>query len=288
MRWRAVALVLLAANVLLAATWLIVNHQRPAANQADANDASKNLARTNYVVRKQIFSWREIESPDYPTFISNLRSIDCPEQTIRDIIIADVNALYSLKRATNLVTSEQQWWRTQPDPSVVQAAADKSRELEDERRALLTNLLGTNWEAGDMASIPRPSRPGVVLDGALLGTLSSDSKAAVEDVIEHPRIVSKHTWKRNAIRARIPTLQKSRACARKPEPNSGTFSARRNSRSSCSVTRRTPTISAPNSASSNSSNPLRANFETSSAPPMDWINRSSFSPTALIQTTLPT
>jgi hypothetical protein len=185
MRWRAVALVSLVANVLLAAGWLIVKHQRPVANQADTSDASKNLAHTNYVVRKQIFSWREIESPDYPTFISNLRSIDCPEQTIRDIIIADVNALYSLKRATNLITSEQQWWRTQPDPAVVQAAADKSRDLEDERRALLTSLLGTNWEAGDMASIPRPSRPGVVLDGALLGTLSSDSKAAVEDVIEH-------------------------------------------------------------------------------------------------------
>jgi hypothetical protein len=185
MRWRPVAFALLAANVLLAAGWLISSHQRPTGTPAtDLNDA-RNLPRTNYVVRKQIFSWREIESPDYPTFISNLRSIDCPEQTIRDIIIADVNALYSLKRATNLVTSEQQWWRSQPDLAVVQAAADKSRELEKERGALLTTLLGTNWEAGDMASIPRPSRPGVVLDGALLGTLSPESKAAVEDVIEH-------------------------------------------------------------------------------------------------------
>src|SRR3954471_23644781 len=134
MRWRAVALVSLVANVLLAAGWLIVSHQRPTGPTTEASDASKNLARTNFVVRKQIFSWREIESPDYPTFIANLRSIDCPEQTIRDIIIADVNTLYSLKRATNLVTSEQQWWRSEPDPSVIQTAAEKSRELEDERR----------------------------------------------------------------------------------------------------------------------------------------------------------
>src|SRR5690348_11397855 len=115
MRWRAVALASLAVNILLAAGWLIVSRLRPTTPPADTSDASKNLARTNYVVRKQIFSWREIESPDYPTFISNLRSIDCPEQTIRDIIIADVNSLYSLKRATNLITSEQQWWRSQPD-----------------------------------------------------------------------------------------------------------------------------------------------------------------------------
>src|SRR6266487_1479794 len=123
MRWRAVAFVSLAANLFLAAGWLLLLHQRPAGIPAgDANDASKTLGRTNFVVRKQIFSWREIESPDYPTFITNLRGIDCPEQTIRDIIIADVNALYSLKRATNLVTSEQQWWRSEPDPAVVQAA----------------------------------------------------------------------------------------------------------------------------------------------------------------------
>src|SRR5262245_12236587 len=133
MRWRAVALASLAANILLAAGWLVVSHQRPVTPTTATSDASKNLARTNFVVRKPIFSWHEIETSDYPTFIAKLPGIDCPEQTIRAIIIADVNALYSLKRATNLVTSEQQWWRSEPDPAVVQAAAEKSRELENER-----------------------------------------------------------------------------------------------------------------------------------------------------------
>src|SRR5207249_7992554 len=111
--------------------WLSTRqHSRTAGTQADA-DLSRQSTKTNYVVRRQIFSWHEIESSDYPTYISNLREIGCPEQTIRDIIIADVNALYSLKRATNLVTSEQQWWRSEPDPAVLQAAAQKSRELED-------------------------------------------------------------------------------------------------------------------------------------------------------------
>ena len=60
--------------------------------------------KTNLVVRRQLFSWQEIESADYPTYVANLRQIGCPEQTIRDIIIADVNALYSRRRATELVT----------------------------------------------------------------------------------------------------------------------------------------------------------------------------------------
>src|SRR5262245_41874041 len=33
--------------------------------------------------------WSDIESSEYRTYIANLRSIGCPEQTIRDIIVAD-------------------------------------------------------------------------------------------------------------------------------------------------------------------------------------------------------
>jgi LysM repeat protein len=185
MRWRMIALVSVGVNVALAAAWLLTTRQQAAragaAGGASAQ-ASATTVRTNVLLRRQYFTWQEVESPDFPTYIANLRGIGCPEQTIRDIIIADVNALYAQKRATELVTPEQQWWRSEPDTNLVQAAAAKARELEDERRALLTRLLGTNWETGDLASIPRPSRPGVVLDGPVLGALSSDTKQAIQNV----------------------------------------------------------------------------------------------------------
>src|SRR5262249_33212235 len=38
-------------------------------------------------------SWQQLESEDYRTYIERLRAIGCPEQTIRDIIIADVDKL---------------------------------------------------------------------------------------------------------------------------------------------------------------------------------------------------
>jgi hypothetical protein len=41
------------------------------------------------------FSWAAVEAADYHQYIANLRAIDCPEETIRDIIIADVNKLYA-------------------------------------------------------------------------------------------------------------------------------------------------------------------------------------------------
>jgi LysM repeat protein len=185
MRWRALAIGSLGVNLLLAAGWLAAKHQwakTSAAEVAEAAKASQVSSRTNVVVRRQFFSWREVESADYPTYIANLRDIGCPEQTIRDIIIADVNAMYSRKRATELVTAEQQWWRSEPDPAVLQTAAEKSRALEDERRGLLARLLGTNWESGDIVSLPRPSRPGILLDGQVLGNLPAETKQAIQEV----------------------------------------------------------------------------------------------------------
>ena len=37
--------------------------------------------------------WAQLESEDYQTYIARLRGIGCPEQTIRDIIIADLDKL---------------------------------------------------------------------------------------------------------------------------------------------------------------------------------------------------
>src|SRR5690348_9198011 len=59
------------------------------------------------------FSWREIESEDYHQYIANLRSIGCPEQTIRDIILADINKLYAA-RETPLKTAPK---RTPESPA---------------------------------------------------------------------------------------------------------------------------------------------------------------------------
>jgi hypothetical protein len=44
------------------------------------------------------FRWIQLESPDYPTFIENLRKIGCPERTVREIIMADLDDLYAPRR----------------------------------------------------------------------------------------------------------------------------------------------------------------------------------------------
>lgn len=184
MRWRFVASASLAANLVAVVAWYFY-HPIQRSAQAPAPSVQESVAQapqTNTVVRRQFFSWSEVESEDYPTYIQNLRQIGCPEQTIRDIIIADVNALFARRRATELVTAEQQWWRSEPDSAVVQAANEKAAALEAERRTLLTSLLGIHWESNDMLNLPRPTRPGIVLDGPVLGSLPPETRAAIQEI----------------------------------------------------------------------------------------------------------
>jgi hypothetical protein len=185
MRWRVFLVLSLLANLILAVCWIwsarvVESRLNRAAILAVTNPPP--TVKTAVIVRKQFFSWQEVESDDYPTFIKNLRDISCPEQTIRDIIIADVNTLYARRRALEVVTPDQQWWRPEPDTNTVQAATAKIRALEEERRDLLTTLLGPSWETGDLLSLPRPTRPAIPLDGPVLGSLPSEVKQSVEQI----------------------------------------------------------------------------------------------------------
>src|SRR6185436_10299319 len=125
MRQRVLLIVLLVGNLALAIGWIVSSHRGNARLQ-EVLTSSGNIpsqSKTNVVVRRQFFTWQQIESDDYPNYVANLREIGCPEQTVRDIIVADVNAVYARKRATEVVTSEQQWWRTEPDTNLTLAAA---------------------------------------------------------------------------------------------------------------------------------------------------------------------
>ena len=44
------------------------------------------------------FQWSQLESPDYPNYIANLRAIGCPERTVRELIAADLNDSFAPRR----------------------------------------------------------------------------------------------------------------------------------------------------------------------------------------------
>ena len=99
---------------------------------------------TNTVAQK--FDWSSVESDDYKKYIANLRAIGCPEETIRDIITADVNKLYEAKRK-ELAGPKKKYEFWKPGPFMGGAIdpdrTEKERALTKEKRALLTQLLGS-------------------------------------------------------------------------------------------------------------------------------------------------
>jgi hypothetical protein len=110
-----------------------------------------------------------------------LRDIGCPDSTIRDIIVADVDELYAHRRASEVVSADHQWWTSEPNMDAIQAAAEKIKVLETERRALLTRLLGPGWETANNP-LPPPTRTGISLTGPILGELDPQTKTAVYDI----------------------------------------------------------------------------------------------------------
>jgi hypothetical protein len=88
------------------------------------------------------FHWSEVESTDYRQYIANLRAVGCPEQVIRDIIMADVNQLFAPHAATIWKPSVQEYWQKpkneQPNPNQLKQLMALSRD----KSAILEELLG--------------------------------------------------------------------------------------------------------------------------------------------------
>jgi len=93
----------------------------------------------------QSFDWRLVESEDYKKYIANLRSIGCPEETIRDIISADVKKLFDArKRTLNASTNKFEYWKAGNlfGTMMNEEKIKQSQELAKEKRDLLKELLG--------------------------------------------------------------------------------------------------------------------------------------------------
>jgi hypothetical protein len=81
------------------------------------------------------FHWREVEAPDYKEYIAKLRGIGCPEATIRDIIVADIDKLFEPRIAA---LREQPTYR--PDQFWVSDNYGSSRKRDPEKAAQLTAI----------------------------------------------------------------------------------------------------------------------------------------------------
>ena len=125
-------------------------------NQSNAQKRKQDekqivAAKTNVLVVTNKFHWSQIESGDYRQYIENLRSVGCPEATIRDIVITDIMRLYAARRGQFYHNGREfKFWETDEKRKL------KAKQLEEREKQLaqidkeipsvLRELLGINYE----------------------------------------------------------------------------------------------------------------------------------------------
>lgn len=90
------------------------------------------------------FHWRTIESEDYEKYVANLRAIGCPKKTIRNIILADVERLYAVRRRDLGIKSP--FWLAGSQRRKAGRMQEKELDaLKQEQESLIQSLLGIEW-----------------------------------------------------------------------------------------------------------------------------------------------
>jgi hypothetical protein len=141
------------------AMWFICTREKPQARVENRILPPTNSAVTEVkvptpvvVVQTNSFSWEQLEAEDYRTYIERLRSIGCPEQTIRDIVIADLEKLMAPRvQEINGVREAPKYWK--PDRKSLVRTLDlldknsQKQEVDFEKREIIRDLLGVDLAA---------------------------------------------------------------------------------------------------------------------------------------------
>jgi hypothetical protein len=125
-------------------------------DQSNASDERTVTHQTNFgdlatviVTNTTPFDWSMIASEDLKRFVANLRQVGCPEQTIRDIIIAIVDRKYKPRMAAlKVLPKSKEYWKKDYRSTPPQDAEKQKQlmQVENERKAILAAVFGGDPE----------------------------------------------------------------------------------------------------------------------------------------------
>lgn len=92
------------------------------------------------------FHWRELESTDFRVYMANLRAIGCPEDTVRDLLVAEVKDLFDRRLAAIVARLDPRLWELLLDRERFETEAEPVGEdikaVDKEREAVFQALFG--------------------------------------------------------------------------------------------------------------------------------------------------
>lgn len=183
MHSRTLLAVSLAANVVLGLAVVVLAPRRLAAPRPPAGRAVASAPRAAPPPARppaaapapsRPFHWAQIESEDYRQYMANLRALECPERLIRDLIVADLDALYETRRRAVKGERLPLWAGVDRRRAASMAAWQQLHALEQEQRAVTTELLGYPWDREAMETYCQGEMTAV-----LLGHLTPDQAMQV-------------------------------------------------------------------------------------------------------------
>src|SRR5687768_13395855 len=151
MKLRALLILSIAANLYLG--WIAYRASKPTPPLQKVSAATRptpavrayTATQTNTTPKQ--FNWQSVEAEDYHVYIANLRAIGCPEETIEDIVIADVFKLFEEKKRQLRATAPKiPYWKISSRyfGNLQHEAAELDHKLTEpinqERNALLRTL----------------------------------------------------------------------------------------------------------------------------------------------------
>lgn len=131
--------------------FLLRREPLPYSERIDPHPALSGGAENLHAPASRSFTWKDIETTDYVQYVVNLRNTGCPETTVEDVIVADVNTHFFEKAKPVLDDFNASHKRSylnpaKANPSRMDQAYIARRErlsaLDKERLALISRLLG--------------------------------------------------------------------------------------------------------------------------------------------------
>ena len=160
---------------------------RVSETKVETRPATRTSQRVEVVAGDDASPWSALRAGNYRECIDRLRAAGCPEETIRDIVIASINR----KAYAQLIALEEQryehykaWRGIQDDdfdydPAAIQAVkAKRDSELTalfgNDWRGEINKILGWNFDPGAWSAIPEEKRSAMAMLDAKYAKLEND------------------------------------------------------------------------------------------------------------------
>lgn len=195
-----------ALNLVLGAVYILARPSAPRSTSTSTVDAAVQTNMpfafrlpgitnsTTNALPARILDWRAIESEDYKKYVAKLRLAGCPEKTVRDVIVADINELYRNRfRELFPITNRLEYWKTSTPMADLfdEARIAKLNEFRSEKRELIRTLLGSNHsEEDDLSAIQLDS-----ISERTLEFLTPEKLTAVKELDDRFAVKMMQTYK---------------------------------------------------------------------------------------------